>query len=75
MSFLYGDEYNLTAPFRTKVRTQRTGTTTVGTGRWRKIFLTAVACAHLVETIKADIAAGKFRPVQELCAERDRKNK
>ena len=31
--------------------------------------------AHLVERIKADIAAGIFRPVQELCAERERKNK
>lgn len=25
--------------------------------------------AHLVEKVKADIAAGKFLPVEELCAE------
>jgi hypothetical protein len=25
---------------------------------------------HLVEKVKADIAAGKFRPVDDLCAER-----
>lgn len=26
--------------------------------------------AHIVERVKADIAAGKFRPVDDLCAER-----
>ncbi len=31
--------------------------------------------AHLVEKVKADIAAGKFRPVEEFCAERRQKRK
>lgn len=30
---------------------------------------------HLVEKVKADIAAGKFRPVEELCAARQPKPK
>jgi hypothetical protein len=29
--------------------------------------------AHLAEKIKADIAAGKFRSVEQLCAERQQK--
>jgi hypothetical protein len=29
--------------------------------------------AHLLEKVKADIAAGKFRPVEELCADRQSK--
>ena len=31
--------------------------------------------AHLVEKVKADVAAGKFRPVEEFCAERQQKLK
>lgn len=27
--------------------------------------------AHLVEKVKADIAAGKFRPVEEFCADQN----
>jgi hypothetical protein len=30
--------------------------------------------AHLLEKVEADIAAGKFRPVEEFCAERKRKH-
>ena len=29
--------------------------------------------AHLLDKVKAEIAAGKFRPVEELCAERQQK--
>ncbi|HME07610.1 MAG TPA: hypothetical protein VKG25_11180 [Bryobacteraceae bacterium] len=31
--------------------------------------------AHLVERVKADITAGKYRPVEEFCAERQQKRK
>ena len=31
--------------------------------------------AHLVDKVKADIAAGKFRPVEEFCAEQQQKRK